>query len=315
MKILEFFETTEVKQVKVEGGLIEWNFLGSGFFEKYDAIRDERDYWSGRCRVHSKDNRGPYPYHEDYFEYEDLLIALMICKDSPSMIEVGAGYGRWITNFVSACRRLRGGVGKAPRVMAVEADPGHVKGFQDTCKINDFDAVLIKAALMPDAHNGAHTTLVTHRSSSSRFGGVVVNPVLQARSGRNDDSTADWARLRQVQAVNLKTLVDAFNAPIGFINFDIQNAEVEIIPEAVSTLAKTSNVVHVSTHSALADKVCKKSFYGSDFMLLREFAWRSTHVRDGITFMFVDGIQTYLNKALLSAKQLSFAERMCTRLT
>lgn len=310
MKILEFFHTSSVERRVVGDDVCEFNFLGAGFFDRHDAIRNERDYWSGRCRLFSDDDQGPYRFHEDYYELEDLLIALYLLRDSASMIEVGAGYGRWLANFHAAALRLIGAPNILPQLIAVEADPGHVVAFMETMKLNDIQAKLHAAACVPEDFIAGELSFVTHKETSSRFGGVVVNPELQARSGRQDDSLAPWARVTRVKPVKLSTVFLDLRSPVSFINFDIQNAEIEVIPTAISVLERNVGVIHVSTHSQLADSTVRECFSKPCFELLRQFRWKQEHVVQGNSFQFVDGVQTYLNKNILSQSDIEFARSM-----
>ena len=58
---------------------------------------------SGRSACYDIDPRYPQRTSEDYFEWIDLLEAVEEARGTFAMIEVGAGYGRWIAN--AAARR------------------------------------------------------------------------------------------------------------------------------------------------------------------------------------------------------------------
>jgi hypothetical protein len=63
---------------------------------------------SGRSVVYDDDPTFPCKNSEDYFEWIDLLTAIDRAGTQFTMIELGAGYGRWIANAAAAMRRRRG---------------------------------------------------------------------------------------------------------------------------------------------------------------------------------------------------------------
>jgi hypothetical protein len=68
--------------------------------------------------------QAPYPQvDEDYFEWIDLLESVIAARGSYTMIELGAGMGRWSVRAALAARQFKP---RMPfRLIAVEADPVH----------------------------------------------------------------------------------------------------------------------------------------------------------------------------------------------
>ncbi len=61
-------------------------------------------------------------FDEEYFEWIDILEAVNAAQNTFTMIELGAGYGRWLANAAAGLRQI----GSIPlRLMGVEAEPTH----------------------------------------------------------------------------------------------------------------------------------------------------------------------------------------------
>lgn len=88
---------------------------------------------------------------EGYFEWIDLLESVVSAKRSYTMIELGAGFGRWL---VRAAQAIRQHSGLAFHLIAVEAEPTHFEWIPLHFRDNDVDPadrVLIHAAVTDHA--------------------------------------------------------------------------------------------------------------------------------------------------------------------
>ncbi|HSK40878.1 MAG TPA: hypothetical protein VK943_14015, partial [Arenibaculum sp.] len=108
------------------------NFMGAKVRHAYErrlaeiapglgAAATEGVMSSGRSAQHDADPSYPLRLSEDYFEWIDLLEAIDEARGRFVMIEVGAGYGRWIANAAASVRRRRAGAPLECRFTAVEA--------------------------------------------------------------------------------------------------------------------------------------------------------------------------------------------------
>src|SRR5579862_3003216 len=77
---------------------------------------------SGASALVDDDPTLPHPLSEDYYEWLDLLTAVVAAGPRMVMIELGAGYGRWAINCAMACRRVLGREPPAAWLIAVEGD-------------------------------------------------------------------------------------------------------------------------------------------------------------------------------------------------
>jgi hypothetical protein len=137
---LNFDRTASKLLVDNERGGGDINFLGVHIPLSVDALRHQGEYWSGRTSNYWPDDPSlPSPFHEDYFEYVDLLYS--ICKSDKhfQMAEVGAGYGRWILNAAAAIKRCIHKKIASSFFLGFEADPDRINFFHKMMEINKIE--------------------------------------------------------------------------------------------------------------------------------------------------------------------------------
>jgi len=113
----------------VKAGYIIINFLGVTRKEEYSSLSTPP-----KIRNFTNPVNLP-PFDEEYFEWIDLLEAVLSSNNRFTMIELGAGFGRWSVNGAIAASRL----GKDYRIIAVEAEPQHFKWLQENIVDNGLD--------------------------------------------------------------------------------------------------------------------------------------------------------------------------------
>ena len=64
---------------------------------------------------------------EEYFEWIDILESVSLARDRYTMLELGAGYGRWAVRAATALRRR--GIQQC-HLVAVEPEPLHFRWLQ-----------------------------------------------------------------------------------------------------------------------------------------------------------------------------------------
>jgi hypothetical protein len=85
---------------------------------------------------------------EGYFDLIAVAHAVDAARDRFAMVELGAGYGYWLSEGGGLARRR----GLAPLLVGVEADPGHFELMQRHLANNGFDPAeyrLFQAAIAP----------------------------------------------------------------------------------------------------------------------------------------------------------------------
>jgi len=253
---------------------------------------------SGRSSRYDADNTYPHRDSEDYFEWIDLLTAVERAEGSFTMIEVGAGYGRWIANAAAALRRRNRGPIAEKFFIAFEANQRRFDFMVRNCAENDMPASEIELRRQACTSDGQPVLIKCDDDYGAR---VMKNDALLNQEAFKQEETivardekGQQVRLEKVPAVNLLNLI---NRPIDFLDMDIQGAELDVLPPIMAALSRHVKLAHVATHSTIIDA---KVAY-----LFHLFGWRPRFIfpsgQVNLThyghFRFIDGIQSWENPA------------------
>jgi FkbM family methyltransferase len=276
------------------------NFLGVrtrvAFFSVFARLAD---YPRGELIEAPK----PVP-NEDYFEWIALLEAVVEARDRFAMVELGAGWGRWIVNGIAALRA----VGGLPyRVVGVEPEPTHFRWMTQHLKDNDVDlrrATLIEAAVAQDDgsvrfHVGeaadwygqriAHPEEVTSATGHPR----TVRSLL--RRGRGRPTTGRG--IKRVRAVSVRSVLQELER-VDLLDVDIQGAEADALEPAGEVLDECVKCVYVGTHDRANEERLRAQFAGLGWTSVYDFPGGGTAETAWGRIMFEDGVQLWLNPKL-----------------
>lgn len=214
------------------------------------------------------------PFSEEYLEWVDVLESVWLAKNNFVMIELGAGWGRWISRAFGALRQLHPDM---PYVLiGVEAEPTHFQWMKEHCQDNGIEHVkLIEAAV--DEKDGQAKF---HFGNPSEWYGQCI--------GGKDT----------VRAIALKTILKDF-AHVDLIDLDVQNFEFKILNAARDDLHKVKRI-HIGTHSVEVEKQLRGLFGNLKWECLCDFTLMSKHETEYGTASFNDGIQTWINPLFIS---------------
>jgi FkbM family methyltransferase len=249
------------------------NFLGAmtrvGYFESYLEI--SRQYPADR-HVETE-----FPlFDEEYFEWIDLLEAIVRAEGHFTMLELGAGYGRWTANAAVALRRLK----DLPQTfVAVEAEPTHFQWMVQHFADNSVDAKnlqLVEAAVADaDGKVGLHLKDPEWGGPSTWYG--------QSVGGSHP-----------VDAIALETLLRPLGT-VDLIDIDVQGAELRVLEAAAEALDEKVKRIHIGTHGPDIEAGLHSLFARLGWMSLRSFPCGATANTEWGTIYFQDGVQTWLN--------------------
>ncbi len=254
---------------------------------------------SGRSATYDADPTYPDRNSEDYFEWVDLLTAIDRAVGSFSMIELGAGYGRWIANAAAALRRHQGAPLSA-HLVGVEASQARFDLMATNCALNeipDMGVERIRAACTPDGrpvfmgvNDDYGSAVVTDEKVLALFDGAPTDQIMV------EDEVGKKFQIEKVPGLRLTELI---RGPVDFIDFDIQGAEVDVVPSAIETLNAFVKLAHVGTHSFAADARVAATFHLHGWRPLHMFPSGSLNQTPYGAFQFIDGIQSWENPRLL----------------
>jgi FkbM family methyltransferase len=219
------------------------------------------------------------PFDEEYFEWIDLLEAVTAARSRFTMLELGAGWGRWTARGAAAAEQL----GIPYRLVAVEAEPKHFEWMAQSLRDNGVrgeDCQLIRAAVTDrDGDVGFHVG-----GEPTFYGHCIGGPT-------------------KVSAVSLRTLLLPLDL-VDLIDMDVQGAELDILGSAVDPLQQRVKRVHVETHN--------RQLHADIEKLFRVMGWRCHCLFEGNTgdktpwgrINFQGGVQSWLNPALHSRSEI-----------
>ena len=196
--------------------------------------------------------------HEDYFEWIDLLESIMAAKGQYTMMELGAGYGRWSVRAAAALRQLRA---MPFHLVAVEGEPRHYRWLQQHMSDN---------RIPPQARTLIHGVVSDQRDDVLFYVGTPAGKDGEAASWYGQAIIKEYEAVDESRSVNyegqdvvrlksgwkaVKThsylLTDILPETdrIDLIDIDVQGEELKVISAAIDALDRRVVRLHIGTHS------------------------------------------------------------------
>jgi FkbM family methyltransferase len=189
------------------------------------------------------------PLPHEAFEWMALLDAIAEATTYFTMLELGAGFGRWTVRAVAAIRRYRPDV--MYRLVGVEAEPTHFEWLTMHTADNRVKpgsaagtCELINAAISGNAGEDQFY----FGDPAAWYGQALVRPENRGAS----------ALVRQVETVTLSSLVEPLDS-VDLIDMDVQGAELEVLREAAPLFGRVRRI-YVETHSTAIDEALASVF-------------------------------------------------------
>jgi FkbM family methyltransferase len=288
-------------------------------FDHFDAYRGPateefyRDYIGARIRptfeswgpaVVNPNWVAPMPeIDEEYFEWMDILQAVLEAGETFTMLELGAAYGRWSSRAALAARQL----GKPIRLGLAEAEPKHQEWLRQHMADNEvspseyraFDfavggsvgevvfSVAVPGGRLEDTHFG-HAVMPTDLTGVTPKGDYYGKPVYEVNG---------WGLIR-IEQQPLSVLLNPYDK-IDIIDFDLQGAEADAIAEALPLLTAKVRRLHIGTHGHEIEARLRDLLSGAGWICLRDFPCHGRHDTPFGPCDFVDGVQSWVNPARL----------------
>ena len=247
---------------------------------------------------------------EEYFEWIDLLSAVIEARERFTFLELGAGYGRWSIRAAAAARQF--GI-PTIRLCCVEAEPTHFEWLRQTLIDNDLDpdAHLLRCAAVCSQRGLALFEVSTSggalRFAPGAFYGqrVLEPPDAPTKSrARNMIRTAGARVLRievapvtTVAAVTLGELAESMSR-IDLIDLDLQGSELDVMASAPDVLTEKVRRLHIGTHSKDIERGLREHLGGLGWHCTADYGCSTTAQTPYGPVTFGDGVQSWLNPRL-----------------
>jgi FkbM family methyltransferase len=208
-------------------------------FERFVRVGDELAITTRRTFLSDEIYELATRVHpEEAFEWMALLDALADARDRMTMLELGAGYGRWTVRAALATRVYRPEL--TYRLLAVEAEPTRFGWLE--LHLADNGVARSSAEGSCELVNAAVSRQVGYEDfyvgdSAAWYGQALVRP----------ENAGAQAAIELVRTVTLGDLLGPLDH-VDLIDLDIQGAELEVLREAAPALGHVRRV-YVETHS------------------------------------------------------------------
>jgi len=247
----------------------------------------------------------PDPPNEEYFEWICLFESIFAAQNEYTMMELGAGYGRWSVRAAAALRQLR----KLPfHLVAVEGEPSHYRRLQqnmsnshippEACTLihgvvgEDREDVLFYVGNSSEVNPGAcyGQAIVKEYESvdESPPGSYEGYDVFKLKSGCTAVKTRSY----------LLTEILPETDRIDLIDFDVQGEELKIISAAIDMLDRKVARLFIATHSEEVEVGLRRLLAQHGWQCLADYPCQHTCQTLWGRIYFGDGVQSWVNPRL-----------------
>jgi FkbM family methyltransferase len=253
-----------------------------------------------------------YPMvNEEYLEWIDVLESVVAARGSFTMIDLGAGFGRWSVRAACALKQYNG---KLPcRLIAVEAEPVVFKWMDRHFEDNHIDANehrLIHAAISdapgdvlfyiggpsggpwdrkPDDWYGQSLTkdydIAGEYEHDGEYGGY---PVRRHKSG--------WRSIN-IPGITLGSLLKNLSL-VDLIDMDIEGQELPAIRSSIDELDVKVKRLHIGTHGKEIEDGLRQLLLAHGWHCLRDYSLFSAGETPWGRVDFENGVQSWVNPRL-----------------
>lgn len=246
--------------------------------------------------------------NEEYFEWIDVLESVAAAGERFTMIELGAGFGRWSVNAASAVRLSK----KIPfQLVCVEAEPKHFGWIKTHMNDNGID--LREQLLIEAAVNESGEPVWFHVGNPSGWYGQCISdtgPGSEPRSllrriydrsrsmVRGDAVESNGVGLKKVNAVTLSEILSRVQFPVDLVDMDIQGTEAKVIAASLELLKSRVKRLHISTHSHPIERELREMLSARGWALKQDYPCLQVNSTPYGPVEFGDGVQSWINLEL-----------------
>ena len=288
--------------------------IPAGYQVDFLGTQIRNDYISGLNGFHpcSQDRsveEYPYPQpDEEYFEWIDLLESVVAASRTYTMIELGAGYGRWVVRAAFAAMNYN------PKLhchlVAVEAEPTVYGWMKEHFHHN---------GIKPRWHTLLHGA-VTDEPGKVDFniGGPVGGPfdlppnawygqfLAKGRTAYGEPRTAGkycgfkvrvhpngWRSI-QIPGISLKGILKKLDR-VDLIDLDIEGEELNSLTNAITELDAKVRRLHIGTHGKEIEEGLRQLLSAHGWQCKADYSVFSTCDTEWGPISFENGAQSWLN--------------------
>lgn len=244
--------------------------------------------------------------NEEYFEWIDILQSAKEAKERFTVVELGAGYGRWAARACLAARQL--GI-KDIHAILVEAEPVHADWAEEHMRNNAITSFkVLRAAIGPAAGttqfvvempegNGASTPDIWYGQALNWTDESHHRPTGRTYHGFDViDNGTGWGVI-DVDVLPLEQVVDGIDV-VDIIDMDIQGAEADVVEASIGLMSERVKRVFIGTHSIDVENRIRDVMNAAGWQKVWDFSCGATSITPYGTVAFQDGVQSWVNPKL-----------------
>ncbi len=223
------------------------------------------------------------------------------------MVELGAGYGKWLVRGAFVADHF----GNSPcKLVGVEAEPTHFQWMQQHFTDNGLDPngnELIQAAVADrdgvvkfktgNADNCYGQSIVSTRDRVRRIIQDLGIAKPSSAIGRLIGAESLAYDMKELNAVSLKNLLSSLTK-IDLIDLDVQGSEFSVLSAARKEIDDKVKRVHIGTHSRKLESELRSMFKQLKWINRFDFPINSETETEWGVVKFHDGVQSWINSSL-----------------
>ena len=212
-----------------------------------------------------------------------MLETVIAATGSFTMIELGAGYGRWLARSALAVKRYHGDL--PIKLIGVEAEPTHFQWLRVHLRDNGID---------PDEHELVEAAVDAEEGEVLFYVG---NPGKWYGQAIAESTNAASESIKKVRAVSLSGILRRHDS-VDLVDLDVQGAELIVLKGAIAALNEKVKRVHIGTHNQDIELGRRTLFREHGWHKLNDYTCQSTELTPWGQISFGDGVQTWMNPRL-----------------
>lgn len=267
----------------------------SGFFTDRFGLKTRVDFLPSSYKsfsglVGSADGEFDMPLHEGE-EISALLRSVAEARENFAILELGAGWGPWISLGGHLARRR----GLPVKLMGVEGSSEHVSYMETHLRDNGF---------LLSQYNALHAVVGTY-DGIARFPKLTDPASTWGAEAVYNSGTTGTGEFVEVPCLSLQTLLNQMPI-LDLLHSDIQGAEADVFASAIGLVNQRVRRVCIGTHGRSAEGRLLDLFASEGWNL--EFEEPCTIIQDGTKVANIaDGVQVWSNSRLRLANSATAA--------
>jgi FkbM family methyltransferase len=229
----------------------------------------------------------PGNWHADIAEWAAALRAVNQSKDVFRIVELGCGWGCWLTNTGVAARSI----GRTVDLIGVEGNYRHLENAEETLQLNGFSAddfTLFHGIAGP--REGKALFPAPHANKTIWNGEAIFYPDTETLERAEADDA-----VQVLPCYSLPTLSEAKR--IDLLHIDIQGAEVDYIKGNLADIDSYVARVLIGTHSRSIEGQLCEIFLDAGWQMEMERP-ALVQIKAGKPHTTIDGVQMWANPKL-----------------